>query len=87
MKIIVFDIGGTDIKYGIYENGQLLNGSFPVRGGETDPSLPERIAGFVREHKPDKVAVCAPGPFDFKNGIIHFEKTDISKSAEIKIQR
>ena len=69
MKIIVFDIGGTDIKYGISENGELTNGSFPVRGAEGEASLPERIAAFVAQNAPDKVAVCAPGPFDFKNGI------------------
>lgn len=69
MKIIVFDIGGTDIKYGISENGELLSGSFPVRGAEGEPPLPDRIGEFVRQNLPDKVAVCAPGPFDFKNGI------------------
>lgn len=69
MKIVAFDIGGTDIKFGILENGAMTSGSFAVRGGEGDPSLPERIGKFVEMHKPDTVAVCAPGPFDFKNGI------------------
>jgi len=69
MKIIAFDIGGTDVKYGICENGELTNGSFPVRGSETDAPLPDRIKLFVSTHLPDIVAVCSPGPFDFKNGI------------------
>ena len=69
MKIIAFDIGGTDVKYGICENGNLTNGSFPVRGNDEDATLPERIKDFVLSNSPDKVAVCAPGPFDFKNGI------------------
>lgn len=69
MKIVAFDIGGTDVKYGISENGVLTNGSFPVRSLDIDTPLPERIGNFIRDNKPDKVAVCAPGPFDFKNGI------------------
>ncbi len=69
MKIIVFDIGGTDVKYGISENGKLINGSFPVSGSEDDAPLPERIGRFVKDNTPDRVAVCAPGPFDFKNGV------------------
>ena len=69
MKIIAFDIGGTDVKYGVCENGVLTNGSFPVRGGDGDAPLPQRIKGFVESNAPDKVAVCSPGPFDFKNGI------------------
>ena len=93
MKIIAFDIGGTDVKYGVCENGVLTNGSFPVRGGEGDAPLPERIKEFVESNAPDKVAVCSPGPFDFKNGIslaehklaelYHVNLGDIIKSAGV----
>ena len=51
MRILAFDIGGTDIKCGILENGAMTSGSFAVRGGEGDPSLPERIGKFVEMHK------------------------------------
>lgn len=73
MRTIAFDIGGTDVKYGIIDNGEMNTGSFPVATANGEKALPYRICDFIKDNGADKVALCAPGPFDYKNGVSHAE--------------
>ena len=50
MRNLVFDIGGTAVKYGITENGALLwDDAFPTCGGMGADALMDRVRDVVRE--------------------------------------
>lgn len=70
MKTVVLDIGGTDIKFGICDQDGFTSGSFPVKCSK-GILLPDVLEAFIRKNKADRVAVCSPGPFDYRNGISH----------------
>ncbi len=68
MKILALDIGGTAVKYGLFDGDDVLFGKFPVIDEDGTERLPEKILKFLAEQTVDCVGICAPGPFDFKTG-------------------
>ena len=68
MKIVALDIGGTAVKYGIFEKEKKSFGQFSVKQPDGSENIPMCLCNFVKDHKPDVVAVSSPGPFDFESG-------------------
>lgn len=75
MKVLCFDIGGTDIKYGVIENEVfLLKGSIPTNYALGQESISNRIIDLTRElmkkHTFDGVGISCAGCVDFDYGKI-----------------
>lgn len=68
MKILTLDIGGTAVKYGLFQDNNIKFGQFPVKDSQGNENIPESICSFSKEHMPDVIAISAPGPFDFETG-------------------
>ena len=66
MRTVVFDIGGTALKYGVFDENGFLAAQFSV--ADEGDSLPERLCATAQTYAADRVAVSAPGPFDFESG-------------------
>ncbi|MGL5694489.1 MAG: ROK family protein [Peptostreptococcaceae bacterium] len=76
MKYVVFDIGGTNIKYSLMnESGEMLDShitSTPEQGqGKTLNLLVEIIKSYQENEEIDGVAMSVPGGID-DDGYIHF---------------
>ncbi len=69
MKILALDIGGTAVKYGVFQNNNVEFGQFSVKDSIGNEDIPKSICSFAKEHMPDFIAVSAPGPFDFETGM------------------
>ena len=68
MKILVFDIGGTAIKYGICENGQLTDTSeVPTQARLGGRHIMDAVIELIqrensrRTARPPPAMICAPG--------------------------
>ncbi len=73
MRILTFDIGGTNIKYGICdENYKLIEThKIPTDAEKGGQELIEKIIGIVESYKDiDRVAVSTAGQVDSENGIV-----------------
>jgi len=68
MKILALDIGGTAVKYGLFQDNNIKFGQFPVKDSQGNENIPESICSFSKEHMPDMIAISTPGPFDFETG-------------------
>ncbi len=68
MKILALDIGGTAVKYGLFQENNKEFGQFPVKDSLGNENIPESICSFSKEHMPDMIAISTPGPFDFETG-------------------
>ena len=71
MKILAFDIGGTFVKYGLKQDGQITFGQFPVSDADGNENIPQSICLFSKKSMPDSIAISSPGPFDFETGTSH----------------
>lgn len=73
MKVVCFDIGGTNIKYGVIENGKILEkDSFPTqykRGGkDVCDRLVSATKKLLKKHSDiDGVGISCTGSIDFDN--------------------
>jgi len=75
MRILVFDIGGTSIKYGIVdEKGKIYEKyEIPTRAKEGGEALMKRILSVIGEfHNIDRIGVSTAGQVDSKKGSIIF---------------
>lgn len=68
MKILALDIGGTAVKYGLFQENNTTFGQFTVKDSSGNENIPRCICSFSKEHMPDILAISAPGPFDFESG-------------------
>ena len=74
MKLLAFDAGGTEIKYGIVENGTTITdkGYFPT---PTDcfESFLQKTSEVYSKYKDmvEGIAMTIPGPVDVENGTCH----------------
>lgn len=83
MRALCFDIGGTFIKYGVLDNGNILKkGSFPTDYKLGNEDITNRIInvskGLIEEFPGiTGVGVSCAGSIDFENGIMVTPPTDI----------
>ncbi len=75
MKVLCFDIGGTDIKYGIVENDEfLMKSSMPTNYALGQESVSNRLIEvtkeLMKEHTFDGVGISVAGCVDFDYGIV-----------------
>jgi len=74
MNLLIFDFGGTSVKYGIWTNNKLIpNGSFPTPAtwetlAETLLAIKKRLA---EDYRLEGAAFSFPGAVDAANGVIH----------------
>lgn len=68
MRTVVCDIGGTAVKFGIFDPIGFAADQFSVLDPDGIERLPERLANLVNTHRADRIAISAPGPFDFESG-------------------
>ncbi|MFR5876206.1 MAG: ROK family protein [Eubacterium sp.] len=80
MKILTFDIGGTNIKYGV------CNGDFeltethkiPTEAQKGGQALIEKIIGIIESYDNiDRVAISTAGQVDSENGIVVYSTGNI----------
>ena len=79
MRIGLLDIGGTAVKYGLWEDGALVSrGRFPTEGGRGAQDLLDRAAGMLGELLPlDAVGVSARGQITGE-GAVYFDTAEIA---------
>lgn len=75
MKVLCFDIGGTDIKYGVIEDEVILTkASIPTNYQLGQESISNRLIAITKEilktYKIDGVGVSVAGCVDFDYGVI-----------------
>lgn len=73
MAIISFDLGGTAVKYGIWDNNELMETSSfetPSTWAEMKVKLKEVVTMFLEKYQVSGVGISAPGAVDSENGII-----------------
>ena len=75
MKIIAFDIGGTEIKYGIIENELIIiKGSFPtlahLGGDSVLISIVDKINELRQNDHFDGVAISSAGVINVEDGLV-----------------
>lgn len=68
MKILALDIGGTEVKYGYFGEGNDEYGKFSVIDSDGVERLPQNIIKFIKRFECEHIGICSPGPFDFKTG-------------------
>jgi len=78
MRILGIDLGGTNIKYGVVENGRIIESSqCPTpsdRGYEETLSLLVNISRDILERYPDidRIGLASPGIIDINAGIVNY---------------
>ena len=77
--ILVLDVGGTKIKYGLADGDRLLPetcGQADSHADESKEKVLEAFASLIERARPlgaDRACVCMPGPFDYENGVSHMK--------------
>ncbi|CAM3212296.1 ROK family protein [Streptobacillus felis] len=89
MKIVCFDIGGTNIKYAIVNDINNLDvKSIDTRVTKDDNHILEDILKIVEEHKDaDAVGISTAGVVDSKKGEVIFSGPTIPKYAGTKFKK
>lgn len=80
MKILTFDIGGTDIKYGICnENFEFVQtNKIPTDAKKGGQALIQKVISIIEEYKDvDRVAISTAGQVDSQNGIVVYSTDNI----------
>lgn len=80
MKILTFDIGGTDIKYGICnENFEFVQtNKTPTDAKKGGQALIQKVISIIEEYKDvDRVAISTAGQVDSQNGIVVYSTDNI----------
>lgn len=69
MALLSIDIGGTSIKYGTWDNGELsYEGSFPTP--DNYDTFKEKLTHLKQDYQYDGVAISAPGTVNHDTGVI-----------------
>lgn len=71
--MIALDIGGTKVKYGIFDKEPPSFGQFDVSDSNGREAVVESIVAFLKNHNTDCIGISVPGPFDYENGISHMK--------------
>ena len=79
MKIAVMDVGGTALKYGIWQNGQLSNlGEREYNAKEGAEALLRLIKQLLHSLAPfDRIGISTAGLVNFDEGIVNYASDNI----------
>ena len=79
MKILVFDIGGTAIKYGICQDGHLMETSeCPTEAYKGGPHILETICTLAEQSLPfDAIGISTAGQVNPEEGYIIYANSNI----------
>lgn len=88
MKILVFDIGGTFIKYGIYtEEGLGQTGEVPTEAHKGGAHVIELVSSLIRkENGYDAIGISTTGQVDSDNGQICYANQNVPGYTGMKIR-
>ncbi|HEY4537151.1 MAG TPA: ROK family protein [Erysipelothrix sp.] len=73
MSYLVFDIGGTSVKYAVYHKNELLNQDAfltPSTWTEMKEALKSVLLKFSQDYEFEGVAISAPGSTNIEKGVI-----------------
>ncbi len=89
MARLVFDIGGTNLKYATYDNGKLIGASeCPSRAAEGAEVLIENLIKIIKENMSpeiDSIGISTAGQVDSKKGVIAFANQNIPNYTGYKL--
>ena len=80
MRILTFDIGGTNIKYGVCNDKFELTEThkIPTEAQKGGQALIEKIIGIIESYENiDRVAISTAGQVDSENGIVVYSTDNI----------
>lgn len=88
MRVLCFDIGGTAIKYGMFEDENIPEvDNIPTRVDETNNYIIEDISKIIDEYENiDAIGISTAGVVDHINGSIIFAGPTIPKYTGTKIK-
>lgn len=91
MKILCFDIGGTNIKYALFENGNIkIENLFPTRTTKTKnyilKDVMNKISEFLEDIKLDAIGISTAGVVDSDEGKVIFAGPTIPKYSNTKFK-
>lgn len=89
MKVLVFDIGGTAIKYGICQDGHLLETyEHPTEASKGGPHILETICTLAKQSLPfDAIGISTAGQVNPKEGSIIYANSNIPNYTGIQFQK
>lgn len=89
MKILVFDIGGTAIKYGICQSGKLLETSeCPTEAYKGGPHILQTICDLAERFVPfDAIGISTAGQVNPKEGSIIYANSNIPDYTGTQFQK
>lgn len=91
MKTAVFDIGGTAIKYGIFEDGELFSlGECPTEAQLGGMSIINKVKALIRdfmsEYKIERIGISTAGQVNSDGGFIKYANPNIPDYTGLKIK-
>lgn len=91
MKTAVFDIGGTAIKYGVFEAGKLFSsGECPTEAQLGGMSILGKVKSVIREfskeYKIDRIGISTAGQVDSDKGVIKYANPNIPDYTGLRIK-
>ena len=89
MKILVFDIGGTAIKYGICQDGHLMETSeCPTEAYKGGPHILETICTLAEQSLPfDAIGISTAGQVNPEEGYIIYANSNIPDYTGTQFQK
>lgn len=79
MRIAVLDIGGTSIKSGMFEDGELRDiREQETKAAEGAASVMERAKGILRQYPgAERIGISTAGQVDFEKGLIRYANSNM----------
>lgn len=89
MKVLVFDIGGTAIKYGICQNGKLLaTNECPTEAYKGGPHILQTICSLAEQSLPfDAIGISTAGQVNPQEGSIIYANSNIPDYTGTQFQK
>jgi predicted NBD/HSP70 family sugar kinase len=89
MKILAFDIGGTDIKYALCDENYNLTqiNKVPTEAEKGGMALVEKVISIIEQFDDiDRVAISTAGQIDSDSGVVVYATDNIPKYTGVKIK-
>lgn len=89
MKAAVIDIGGTVIKSGLFEDGEITAlRECPTNAGRGGAAVLQTVAGVIKDYGAVEAAgICTTGQIDAEEGVVKFAGPNIPNYRGLEIKR